>query len=31
MADYIKNIRTKVGHNPIILVFAGGILANDKN
>lgn len=31
MADYIKDIRSKVGHNPIILNFAGGILVNAKN
>lgn len=28
--DYIKNLRQKVGHEPIILNFASGILANDK-
>ncbi|CAJ2231667.1 NUDIX hydrolase [Companilactobacillus paralimentarius] len=29
--DYIHGIRQKVGHEPIILNFAGGILTNDKN
>lgn len=29
--DYIKTLRQKVGHKPIILNFAGGILANDQN
>ena len=29
--DYIKTLRQKVGHEPIILNFAGGILANDQN
>ena len=29
--DYIKTLRQKVGHEPIILNFAGGILANSKN
>lgn len=29
--EYIKALRKKVGHEPIILNFAGGILANDKN
>ena len=29
--DYIKTLRKKVGHEPIILNFAGGILANDQN
>jgi len=29
--DYIKDIRKKVGHAPIILTFAGGILANKRN
>lgn len=29
--DYIKALRKKVGHEPIILNFAGGILANDQN
>ena len=31
MADYIKDIRNKVGHEPIILNFAGGILVNQSN
>ena len=31
MADYIKDIRNKVGHEPIILNFAGGILVNQAN
>lgn len=29
--DYISSIREKVGHSPIILVFSGGILVNDKD
>ena len=29
--DYIKTLRQKVGHEPIILNFAGGILVNDQN
>lgn len=29
--DYIKNLRQKIGHEPLILNFAGGILANNKN
>ncbi len=29
--DYIKTLRKKVGHEPIILNFAGGILVNDQN
>ena len=29
--NYIKTLRQKVGHEPIILNFAGGILANDQN
>ena len=29
--DYIKTLRQKVGHEPIILNFAGGIQANSKN
>ncbi|UWI43580.1 NUDIX hydrolase [Lactobacillus paragasseri] len=29
--DYIKALRKKVGHEPIILNFAGGILVNDQN
>ena len=29
--DYIQDIRHRVGHEPIILNFAGGILTNDKN
>ncbi|RRG04068.1 MAG: NUDIX domain-containing protein [Lactobacillus sp.] len=29
--DYIKSIRNKVGHDPVILVFAGGILADPDN
>lgn len=30
MADYIKDIRHLVGHEPIILNFAGGVLANEQ-
>lgn len=29
--DYIKALSKKVGHKPLILNFAGGVLANDKN
>ena len=29
--DYIKNSRKKVGHEPLILNFAGGVLANDQD
>ncbi|TPR23154.1 NUDIX domain-containing protein [Apilactobacillus timberlakei] len=29
--NYIKSIREKVNHLPIILVFSGGILVNNKN
>lgn len=29
--DYIKTLRQKVDHEPIILNFAGGILVNDQN
>ncbi len=29
--DYITNLRNLIGHEPVILVFAGGILANSKN
>lgn len=29
--DYIKTLRQKVGHEPIILNFVGGILVNDQN
>ena len=29
--DYIKNLRQRVGHEPLILSFAGGILVNEKN
>ena len=29
--DYIKNLRQKVGHQPLILNFAGGILINDQD
>lgn len=29
--DYIKTLRKKVGHEPIILNFAGGILTNNQN
>lgn len=29
--NYIKDIRKKVNHDPIILTFAGGILTNYKN
>lgn len=31
MTDYIKDIRQKVGHTPIILTFAGGVLVNKSN
>ncbi|MFD1464939.1 NUDIX hydrolase [Lapidilactobacillus mulanensis] len=31
MANYIKEIRTLVGHKPIILVAVGGYLLNDQN
>ncbi|WP_251716602.1 NUDIX hydrolase [Lactobacillus agrestimuris] len=31
MSDYIKDIRKKVGHDPLILTFASGILTNDDN
>lgn len=31
MSDYIKDIRKKVGHDPLILTFASGILTNYKN
>ncbi|MCA0972095.1 NUDIX hydrolase [Halobacillus litoralis] len=30
MVDYIKWIRSKVGHDPIILNFAGGCVVNDQ-
>ncbi len=30
MPDYIKYIRSKVGHDEIFLVFAGGIVSNNK-
>ena len=29
--DYIKNLRKKVGHEPLILNFAGGVLVNDQD
>ena len=29
--DYIQDLRQKVGHEPLILNFAGGILVNKKN
>lgn len=29
--NYIKTLRQKAGHEPIILNFAGGILVNDQN
>lgn len=29
--DYIKNLRQRVGHEPLILNFAGGILVNEKD
>lgn len=29
MADYIHDLRKRVGHTPIILTFVGGILVND--
>ncbi|BDR57240.1 NUDIX hydrolase [Xylocopilactobacillus apis] len=31
MSDYIKQIRKMVGHEPIILTFAAGILVNKQN
>ncbi len=30
MPDYIKYIRSKVGHDEIFLVFAGGIASNNR-
>lgn len=30
MADYVSYIRSLVGHQPIILTYAGGVLMNDK-
>jgi len=29
--DYIKRLRSLIGHEPVILVFAGGILADSEN
>lgn len=29
--DYIKSLRQRVGHEPLILNFAGGILVNEKD
>lgn len=29
--DYIKALRKKVGHEPLILNFVGGVLVNNKN
>ncbi|GHP14053.1 NUDIX domain-containing protein [Lentilactobacillus fungorum] len=29
--NYIKQIREKIGHDPLILTFAGGILVNENN
>ena len=29
--DYIKELRQKVGHDPVILAFAGGVLVNSNN
>lgn len=29
--NYIQHLREKVGHEPVILVFAGGILTNDRD
>lgn len=29
--DYIKNLRKKVGYEPLILNFAGGVLVNDQD
>ena len=29
--DYIKELRQKVGHDPVILTFAGGVLVNSNN
>jgi len=29
--DYIKNLRKKVDHEPLILNFAGGVLVNDQD
>lgn len=31
MPDYIKDLRKKVGHSPLILTFASGLLVNEKN
>ncbi|MBN6049299.1 NUDIX domain-containing protein [Lactobacillus helveticus] len=31
MENYIKSIREKIGHKPLILVYAGGIVVNEKN
>ena len=31
MKNYIKSVREKVGHDPLILVYAGGIVVNQKN
>ncbi|GBF00509.1 ADP-ribose pyrophosphatase [Lactiplantibacillus paraplantarum] len=28
--DYISFIRQQVGHQPVILVFAGGVLVNEQ-
>ena len=30
MENYIKSIREKIGHKPLILVYAGGIVVNEK-
>ena len=30
MENYIQSIRSKVGHDKIILAFAGGCIFNDK-
>ena len=29
--DYIKELRQKVGHDPVILAFASGVLVNSNN
>lgn len=31
MSDYIKDLRKKIGHSPVILTFASGLLVNDKD
>ncbi|WEA89461.1 NUDIX domain-containing protein (plasmid) [Lactobacillus gasseri] len=29
--DYIKNIRKKIGHQPLIITYAGGLLVNNND